>query len=174
MKTIENYPNYVIYEDGRVQNIKTGRFLKTRVSTNGYILVDLCNLGIQKCLQIHRILAEAFISNPDNKSQVNHKDGNKQNNSLSNLEWSTRSENIQHAWDTGLKALTDIQRNTMRLNGLKKAKLFHWSHPEYGKFFCSATDLIRKFPEQRLDLGALSKVSRKIHHQHKDWIITFT
>ena len=62
--------------------------------------------GKSKCLKIHRLVAEAFIDNPHNYNIINHKDGNKQNNYVENLEWCTISYNVKHAFDTGLnKAL---------------------------------------------------------------------
>ena len=60
---------------------------------SGYQLVGLNKYGHRKARLVHRIVAEAFIKNPDNKPQINHKDGNKNNNCVSNLEWSTNSEN---------------------------------------------------------------------------------
>lgn len=56
----------------------------------------------QKSKLLHRIIAEAFIPNPNNKPEINHKNGKRKDNRISNLEWCTRSENAQHAWDTGL------------------------------------------------------------------------
>jgi hypothetical protein len=87
--------------NGGLYNTKD-KILTPRIS-NGYISVSLHkhNKGITKL--IHRLVAEAFIPNPEGKPQVNHIDGNKTNNILSNLEWNTRSENIQHAFNTSLK-----------------------------------------------------------------------
>jgi len=81
---------------------KNGRFKKTTLSKNGYIFVGLNKNKKLKTCKVTRLVAITFIPNPDNKPQVNHIDGDKQNNNVSNLEWNTASENIQHSWDTGL------------------------------------------------------------------------
>jgi hypothetical protein len=80
----------------------TNKLIKSCFSEDGYICVTLIKNGKTKFTGLHRLVASAFIPNPENKPQVNHKDGNKHNNSIDNLEWSTISENIQHAFDTGL------------------------------------------------------------------------
>jgi len=89
---------------------KKGRTIKTRVGKTGYIVVSLYVNSKVYTFKVHRLLAIAFIPNPEGKCCVNHKDGIKLNISLDNLEWSTYSENNQHAYDTGLKvgALTGI------------------------------------------------------------------
>lgn len=69
------------------------------ISMGGYLGFNIRN---KKKMYVHRAVALAFIPNPDNKSDVNHKDGNKLNNVLSNLEWCTRKENMRHAFDNGL------------------------------------------------------------------------
>lgn len=161
-KIIPDFPNYRIYEDGRVQNIKTEKFLKPSPNSSKYLQLRLQNRGISRSIGIHRLLAQAFIPNPKNKPQVNHIDGNKQNNSLNNLEWVTHQENIQHAYDIGLK---DKSRDLFRL----KAKKVYWNHPQYGDQYCSASDLVTKFPEQKLHRGHLSQVVTKIRPHHKGW-----
>lgn len=78
------------------------KVIKPVIGTNGYMKVSLrCN-GIRYTRNIHRLLAQTFIENKDNLPCVNHIDGNKLNNSLSNLEWVSFSKNIQHAYDNGL------------------------------------------------------------------------
>jgi len=79
------------------------RVLKQHMMTSGYKMVNLKKDKKQKNLSIHRLLAMHFLPNDNNYEQVNHKDGNKLNNDLSNLEWCTRSHNIKHMYDTGLK-----------------------------------------------------------------------
>jgi hypothetical protein len=69
----------------------------------GYLNLRISTNNIKENLRIHRVVAESFICNSENKPQVNHKDGEKSNNNMSNLEWSTNSENQKHAVDLGLR-----------------------------------------------------------------------
>lgn len=107
--------NREIYLISNTGNVKTadrigarGRFIKGRVlsthkNSSGYNRVAMNLDGKFKEYFIHRIVAQLFVDNPNNKSFVNHIDGNKTNNRSDNLEWCTRSENEQHAWKIGLK-----------------------------------------------------------------------
>lgn len=85
--------NYVVFDDGRVF-----KRLDPPVSTDGYKFVRIGS----KVYPLQRVIALAFIPNPENKPEVNHIDGDKTNNAVSNLEWVTKSENIMHALKTGL------------------------------------------------------------------------
>ncbi len=81
-----------------------GRILKNSIiKDKGYCRVSLNNGNGKISKRVHRLVAEAFIPNPENKPEVNHKDGNKLNNCVSNLEWCTNKENIEHSIRTGLK-----------------------------------------------------------------------
>lgn len=86
-------------EHGYVKKIKVKNITKNRY---GYLTSKLCKLGKCRRLTIHRLVAKAFIPNPDNLTQVNHIDGNKENNYVGNLEWVSQARNIQHAFETGL------------------------------------------------------------------------
>ncbi len=97
--------DYTIYSDGKVISNKTyrkafyGREVKPYTHTkNGYQSIDLRIDNKYVRYLLHRLVAECFISNPENKPEVNHKDGVKTNNDISNLEWATRSENEKHAY----------------------------------------------------------------------------
>lgn len=97
--------NYSINEDGIVRNDVTGKIKSTYINTgNNYAYVDLWENNKAKKRTIHRLLAEAFIPNPDNKPTVDHIDGNRQNNSLDNLRWATYSEQNSRFETSGVRA----------------------------------------------------------------------
>lgn len=98
-----NYPNvkncYEISSHGNFKNINIDKPRKFKL-TNGYITTKIgLTTGQYKDKAIHRLVAEAFIENINNKKYVNHKDGNKKNNNIDNLEWVTQSENTQHYYN---------------------------------------------------------------------------
>lgn len=90
-----------IRKNGRVDNRK-GKILKPKIDKYGYQVITLSKDGVRKTYTIHQLVAKAFIPNPENKKTVNHKDGNKLNNCIDNLEWATEKENQQHKWKNGL------------------------------------------------------------------------
>lgn len=97
---IEGFEKYEVSNLGRVRNIKSGRILKPKLHRDGYLMHGLYGYDKRKNLLLHRIIATAFIDNPDEKPQVNHIDENKLNNDLSNLEWCTERENAIHGTRT--------------------------------------------------------------------------
>lgn len=78
------------------------RIKKPQIQTQGYLHVVLYKDGFCKTCRLNRLVAEAFVENPESKKEVNHKDGNKLNNNADNLEWVTSSENIRHAYKKGI------------------------------------------------------------------------
>lgn len=89
--------DYDITMDGQVINKHTGKALKLQPNGKGYLRFGLHTENGRRMFFVHRIVAEMYIPNPENKPQVNHIDGNKQNNNVNNLEWVTNIENRKHA-----------------------------------------------------------------------------
>ena len=121
-KDIKNYEgNYQVSNLGRVKNIKLNRFLAlTSKNEKGYIKVVLTKNGKSKTFAVHRLVARTFLDYDYNSLQVNHIDGNKENNKLSNLELLTHKENIRHAYSTGLFKKETIERVCAIMRSKKK------------------------------------------------------
>ena len=101
---VNGYPMYRVLDDGRVFGLYEAEFLKFGYNSKGYQQVALRRDNVSTTVSVHRLVAEAYLDAPANgeKLTVNHIDGDKTNNHISNLEWNTYSENLQHAYDTGL------------------------------------------------------------------------
>lgn len=97
--------NYYITENGDCYNIKTGKYLKGQISNSGYLNYNLSlTPNNKKRYYAHRLVALMFLDNKYNYPEVNHKDGNKLNNNMNNLEWVTAKQNIQHSLELGLNS----------------------------------------------------------------------
>ncbi len=94
-KAIENY-DYSISNFGNVKNNKTGKIIKPHLDDKGYYKVGLYKNGDRKKFKVHRLVGNAFIPNPKNKTQIDHIDNVKTNNNVNNLRWCTNSENNQN------------------------------------------------------------------------------
>lgn len=126
--------DYEITKNGQVINKHTGKVVKPQKNGKGYLRVAIG----KKLMFIHRMVAEKYVPNPDNMPQVNHKDGNKENNCVDNLEWVSNQQNRNHAVNTGLQIhgercpwakLTEEQVDFIRkhteLSSIELAKVFN-------------------------------------------------
>lgn len=125
-KDIPNYEGYYqISNMGQIKSIvRKGNLIERIriqiVNSSGYPQVSLSKNGKKKIFSVHRLVALLFVNNPDNLLEVNHIDGNKLNNIYTNLEWTTRSKNMKHAFDNKLAVISDRQRKLMSINGSKR------------------------------------------------------
>ena len=113
--------NYIVSDNGGIRNSRTNADKAIR-KTRGYFSVDLYKHGERTTKGVHVLVAEAFIPNPDGKPEVNHKDGNKLNNHVGNLEWVTHKENCEHAWRTGLQRPSYGMRGKKNPNAGRKGR----------------------------------------------------
>ena len=130
---------YEVSDQGRVRSLKFGkeRILKPFRNKGGYLLVGLCKNGEQKKCKVHRLVAQTFIPNPDNLPEVNHKDEDKTNNFVHNLEWCDVKYNINYG--TRIKRISEKMTN----GKLSKPVLQYTKSGEFVKEWKSASDVQR-------------------------------
>lgn len=164
MKSLETHPNYGFTEDGKVFNLAYDRQLKPYISnTTGYLYVTLKHKDSKyRPTALHRILAKLYINNPTGLPQVNHKDGDKLNCHVDNLEWTDNRGNIQHAYDSGL-----IPKGEHRYNNVNPVEKIHnvchlleeglYGNKEIGELLgvCPKTVGQIKYRKQWKDIGRL-------------------
>jgi hypothetical protein len=119
-KKIKGWDKYEITSDGRIFSLDYRRTreikeMKPQINKCGYKIIILMNNGKYKHFRLHRLVSETFIPNKKNKPFINHKDGDKLNNNVNNLEWCSKSENEQHAFRTGLKNHRGEKHNQSKL-----------------------------------------------------------
>lgn len=116
---ITEYEEYFISKDGRVWSTKSNRFLVSSINAVGYYVITLMKDRKEKAMLMHRLLGVMFIQNPQNKPEINHKNGIKHDNSIENLEWVTPSENIRHSYDELGRVHSNIGMFGFRHNNAK-------------------------------------------------------
>lgn len=155
MKEIwKDIPNYEgLYQVSNLGNVKSlcygarnirksnvHKILKHSPNNWGYHKVQLYKNGKSQMLYIHRLVASLFIPNPENKVQVNHIDGNKENNTVSNLEWATPRENLEHAINLGLKSPTPMLGRKGSANKNSKKVSQYDKQGNYIATYCSIVE----------------------------------
>ena len=152
-KDIINYEgHYQVSNQGRVKSLKQGkeRILKARKLPSGYLQVDLYKNGEYKHYTVHRLVAKAFIPNPNNLPDVNHKDEDKTNNNLSNIEWCDRKYNSNYG--------TRIQRIVEKQS---KPVLQYEKSGEFVKEWKSTHDIERNLGYSKGNISSCCNVKRK-------------
>jgi hypothetical protein len=117
-KIVDGYPDYLVSSLGKVMSNKGGKsiVLSKRYHNKGYIQYIIRNENGGRSFKAHRMVAEAFIPNAENKPQINHINGIKDDNRVENLEWCTNLENARHSWTNGRKAISGQEHHKTKLS----------------------------------------------------------
>lgn len=153
---ITGAPGYEVSRSGSIRNAKSGIELTQRITLGyAYVAIQVGGKSVKK--RVHRLVAEAFIPNPEGKDEVNHIDGNKLNNSVENLEWCTTSENLIHSYKTGLRNI-----NTSEANKKRRRKVVR----DDGVSFQSVTEAAHSLHVTISQMSKILRGARKSHDGH--------
>lgn len=151
LRNIDDFPTYCASSEGVIINKKTGRILKSSPDTSGYMTVHLTENGRGYTKRVHRLVAEAFLEQPcDEANQVNHINGDKNDNRLSNLEFVTPSENMRHSYDNGLNHWEGYNETPVRI-------------VETGEVFKSQAECARNIGGSQSNINACLMGRRRSH-----------
>lgn len=140
---IKDYPDYLIHRDSRIYSTKMNQFMMFQ-PRNGYLTI----LFGESREHVHQVVAKQFIPNPENRKQVNHKDGNKLNNHVDNLEWATNGENQIHAYETGLKTTTAVKQYQLDGTFIREYKSIIEINKIFGIKHSTISQVCRKITKQ--------------------------
>lgn len=150
------------YQVSNLGNVRTlsdrhgnQRLIKPGKDSKGYLRIGLVKNGQRKTFSVHRLVAQAFIPNPLNLPEVNHVKGIKDDNRASELEWTTSSENMTHAFKTGLCSRTGLKNNKA------DKTCYVFNHPVHGTVSSTRFDLYTTYGLSDSNLGALIKGTRQ-------------
>jgi len=152
---VKDFPNYLIYEDGRVWNKRgKGRFMKNSDNGTGYLRAHLVNKNGMKNKYIHRLVAEHYIPNPENKLQVDHINRDKSDCRVENLRWVTRSENTQN---TGVRKKNRLGVKNIYFNKFTERYMYSkiMNGKRHSKSFKTLEDAIAYKNEYEASLGII-------------------
>ena len=146
-KFIYGYPHLIVSNTGKVRSLLLDREIKAFVSNRGYLRIALCKGKRKKYVHVHRLVAEAFIPNPNGYTDVDHIDGNKLNNNADNLQWLSRGDNIRKAGDARWKGAKPI------------------ICVESGKIYKSVTQASNELHIPQATISAIAKGEYKSYHK---------
>lgn len=165
-KDIPSYENeYQINTNGDIKSLKTNKTLKWFINNkNGYAYVTLCKNNKRKCYRVHKLVAITYLKNTNNKSEINHINGNKLDNRIENLEWCSSSENQKHAYKIGL------QKPIMSKNNKLSKKTIQYDL-DYNiiKIWDSLSDIVRELniKKQYISACCLGKIKKTCNYIFK-------
>ena len=164
-KTIKGFENYKVSNTGKVYSLAKNKVMKPWIISSGYYAVYLIDREVSKQMLVHRLVALNFIDNPLNKPQVNHIDGDKLNNNVDNLEWTTASENINHN-----KVLGRLDTHTAReaLNKVQ-TKAVNQLDIETGKIIATYNTISEACKETGSQNGKITMVCQGKRNSHNGY-----
>lgn len=152
---------YQVSDRGRVRNAKTKKVRTLSTNKSGYKVITLKVYGKYKNFKVHRLVARAFLPNPKLLPVVNHKDTIRSNNRVSNLEWTTHSENLKHSYRMGNRSNKGMKNPSFKSERLRLV------HPDYGVECLTRQGYIKKY---KLDPSSISKLVKGSIKSHRKWI----
>lgn len=196
-KPVNGYEGfYEINEQGNVKSLHQhnyGYIMNQRIDRGGYYTVRLAKPGKRSCtVYVHRLLGYAFIPNPDNKPLINHEDGNKLNNAITNLSWVTASENMKHAYQLGLSTACNCREIIDDFTGkifpsLKEAAEYHCiEYPTFKNYMSGArpnptslryryeTTSVKTYSEDEFNQNIFLANPHKVKYNEKMFVVPKT